>query len=342
MTIDQFLHFISQHNVAIIEGLIAVIILLGLFVGYRGFFGKKDIDSGLGGGLDASQLEKTLQKILDNQGPARKSGDAALEDAFKEGASGHPESPQEVEQLKVSLSENIKELEVLRAQLQISEKKVAELQVAGESNASAAGGGAAPAVDTSELDNKIKDLEARLAEYEIISEDIADLSRYKEENEQLKTEITGLKEAGTAAPAPAEPTPAPQAAAAPVTPEPAPETPAVSETIADTGLSEADVDAALAAAQAEAELTAALEAAAPAEEAPVASEPAAETAAPVQEESIIDDELMKEFAAAVEGQKNKALDSAAEKAGKGEAAAGKSDEDAKLMDEFENFVNKKS
>ncbi|WP_413586893.1 hypothetical protein [Bdellovibrio sp. HCB274] len=346
MTIDQILHFISQHNVAIIEGLIAVIILLGLFVGYRGFFGKKDVDSGVGGGLDASQLEKTLQKILDNQTPVRKTGDAALDEAFKEGASGHPESPQEVEQLKISLSENIKELEVLRAQLQISEKKVAELQVSGEANA--AGGGAAPAaaVDTSELDNKIKDLEARLAEYEIISEDIADLSRYKEENEQLKTEITGLKEAG-AAPAPA----APQTAAAPevaATPEPAPvvesapEAEPVSETIADTGLSEADVDAALAAAQAEAELTAALEAAAPPAEAAPASEPAAETAAPAQEESIIDDELMKEFAAAVEGQKNKALDSAAEKAGKGEAAAGKSDEDSKLMDEFENFVNKKS
>ncbi|MEK2690461.1 hypothetical protein AAAA73_15330 [Bdellovibrio sp. GT3] len=335
----------------IIEGLIAVIILLGLFVGYRGFFGKKDVDSGLGGGLDASQLEKTLQKILENQAPVKKSGDAALEEAFKEGgAEGHPESPQEVEQLKVSLSENIKELEVLRAQLQISEKKVAELQVSGEAAPAA---GAAAAVDTTELDNKIKDLEARLAEYEIISEDIADLSRYKEENEQLKTEITTLKEspasaqasAGEPAPVPvAEPAVEPAAPVAEVEPTPEP----AAETIGDSGLSEADVDAALAAAQAEAELNAAMaEAEATPAEAPaepeVAAAPAPEQAVPpAQEESIIDDELMKEFAAAVEGQKNKALDSAAEKAGKGEQAAGKTDEDAKLMDEFENFVNKKS
>ncbi|WP_413580857.1 hypothetical protein [Bdellovibrio sp. HCB288] len=330
----------------IIEGLIAVIILLGLFVGYRGFFGKKDVDSGLGGGLDASQLEKTLQKILENQAPVKKTGDAALEEAFKEGGvEGHPESPQEVEQLKVSLSENIKELEVLRAQLQISEKKVAELQVSGEAAPAA---GAAAAVDTTELDNKIKDLEARLAEYEIISEDIADLSRYKEENEQLKTEITTLKESPASAKASAgEPAPVAPVAAAPVAEaEPTPEP--VAETIGDSGLSEADVDAALAAAQAEAELNAAMaEAEATPAEAPtepeVAAAPAPEQAAPpAQEESIIDDELMKEFAAAVEGQKNKALDSAAEKAGKGEQAAGKTDEDAKLMDEFENFVNKKS
>ncbi|QLY26560.1 hypothetical protein [Bdellovibrio sp. KM01] len=334
MTIDQILHFFSQHNVAIIEGLVAAIILLGLFVGYRGFFGKKDADSGLGGGLDSAQLEKTLQKILDSQGHAPKTGDEALAAAFKDGAAGHGESPEEVQQLKVSLSENIKELEVIRAELQIAEKKVAELQA----NPPAGGGDAAPAaaVDTSALDNKIKDLEARLAEYEIISEDIADLSRYKEENEQLKSEITGLKQAPPAAAAPAAPAPAPTPAApvaeaAPLapTPEPAP-TPAP-EVAAEPGITEADVDAAIAAAEAEAT--------------PAAAEPAPEVAATeaasAESESIIDDELMKEFAAAVENQK-KDLDSVAEKAGKGEAAAGKSTEDSQLMDEFENFVNKKS
>jgi phage gp46-like protein len=329
VTIDQILHFFSQHNVAIIEGLVAAIILLGLFVGYRGFFGKKDAESSLGGGLDTAQLEKTLQKILDSQGHAPKSGDDALAAAFKDGAAGHPESPEEVQQLKVSLNENIKELEVIRAELQIAEKKVAELQ----SNPAAGGGeaqAAAPAVDTSELDNKIKDLEARLAEYEIISEDIADLSRYKEENEQLKTEITGLKQAPAAAPVAAAPAPTPVAPVAEAAPAPAPTPEPV--VAVEPAVTEADVDAALAAAQAEA--------ATPAAE--PTSEVAATEAAPAESESIIDDELMREFAAAVEGQKNKDLDSVADKAGKGEAAEGKSAEDSQLMDEFENFVNKKS
>jgi hypothetical protein len=254
--------------------------------------------------------------------------------AFKDGAAGHGESPEEVQQLKVSLSENIKELEVIRAELQIAEKKVAELQA----NPPAGGGEAAPAaaVDTSALDNKIKDLEARLAEYEIISEDIADLSRYKEENEQLKTEITGLKQAPPAAAAPAAPTPAAPTPAAPVAeaaPAPAPtlEPEPTPEVAAEPAITEADVDAAIAAAEAEAT---------PATE--PAPEVAATEAAPAESESIIDDELMKEFAAAVENQKKDNLDSVAEKAGKGEAAAGKTTEDSQLMDEFENFVNKKS
>ncbi|UYL09463.1 hypothetical protein B9G69_002610 [Bdellovibrio sp. SKB1291214] len=328
MTVDQILLFFSKYNVAIIEGLVAAIILLGLFVGYRGFFGKKDPESSLGGGLDTAQLEKTLQKILDNQGSSHKTGDEALAAAFKEGAGGHGESPEEVQQLKVSLSENIKELEVIRAELQISEKKVAELQAAG-----AAGGAApaaAPAVDTSEFENKIKDLEARLAEYEIISEDIADLSRYKEENEQLKTEIGALKEGGAkpaqaaAAPSPApvpapEPTPAPEVApAAPAEVEPAPE------------VTEQDVDAALAAAQAEAAT-------------PTPEEAASAAEASAEADSVIDDELMREFAAAVEGQKKESLDAVAAKAGKGDnPAEEKSAEDTELMNEFENFVNKKS
>jgi hypothetical protein len=356
VTVDQILLFFSKNNVAIIEGLVAAIILLGLFVGYRGFFGKKDPESSLGGGLDTAQLEKTLQKILDAQGSSHKTGDEALSAAFKEGAAGHGESPEEVQQLKVSLTENIKELEVIRAELQISEKKVAELQAAGASGG-AAPAAAAPAADTSELDNKIKDLEARLAEYEIISEDIADLSRYKEENEQLKTEIGTLKQGGGAAPA----APAPVAAAPAPTPEPTP-APKVAETAAPAEsapeLTEQDVDAALAAAQAEAatptpeaeaesvindelmkEFSAAVEGQKK-ESLDVAAAPA-EEAAPA--DSVIDDELMKEFAAAVEGQKKESLDAVAAKAGKGDKEGeGKSAEDSELMNEFENFVNKKS
>jgi hypothetical protein len=50
--------------------------------------------------------------------------------------------------------------------------------------------------EKAKLEEKIKDLESRLAEYEIISEDIADLSRYKDENVKLKKEIEMLKSNG--------------------------------------------------------------------------------------------------------------------------------------------------
>lgn len=47
--------------------------------------------------------------------------------------------------------------------------------------------------DNSELLNKITELEGKLHEYEIIEDDIADLSLYRTENEKLKAELARLK-----------------------------------------------------------------------------------------------------------------------------------------------------
>jgi len=47
--------------------------------------------------------------------------------------------------------------------------------------------------ERSDYEAKIKELESRLAEYEIISEDIADLSFFKEENVRLTKELESLR-----------------------------------------------------------------------------------------------------------------------------------------------------
>ncbi|EQC47272.1 hypothetical protein [Bacteriovorax sp. Seq25_V] len=94
------------------------------------------------------------------------------------------------------------------------------------------------------------ELQNRLKEYEIIEEDLANLRRLQQENEQLKETINQLQ-AGGAAPAPAaEPEPAPE----PV-PEPAPEpvaeaAPAPAEDLTDAPVAdeEEDLEAAMAAA----------------------------------------------------------------------------------------------
>ncbi len=54
-------------------------------------------------------------------------------------------------------------------------------------------GGGGAGGDDSELMARINDLEARLQEYEIIEDDIADLSLYKTENDKLKEELARLK-----------------------------------------------------------------------------------------------------------------------------------------------------
>ena len=61
--------------------------------------------------------------------------------------------------------------------------------------------------DADKLSSRIKELEAKLAEYEILEDDIADLSLYKEENARLRSELEKLKagEAGSEPVLPAKP-----------------------------------------------------------------------------------------------------------------------------------------
>lgn len=305
MTIEKFLSFWSQHNIAIIESLIALVIIFSLFLAFRIFFakGSKDEGGGAGPGLDTTQIEKALQKILENQGQPKASQsveDAGVHADLDAMDSGSADSAsEEVQQLRTSLEDSHKKIEKLQTQLQEAVQKASELAEAS----------AAPAEntqETQEFKNKIRDLETRLSEYEIIAEDIADLSRYRDENAQLRKDLEVLKTSGGSAAA-APPVEAPVSAPAP---QAAPATAA-----------QPDIDAMLA-------------------EAASAPSPA-----PAEEASadLIDDELMKEFAAAVQGQKDAALDKAAQKAGDGSAAAAKPGaETDQLMGEFENFVSKKS
>ena len=285
MTTDQFLDFWSAHNITIIEALIALILVLAAYISYRLiFFAEPEAPVAAGNAnLDSAQIEKTLQKILDasstrGEAPALAAGP-------------------EVEELRQTLKTSEAELNELKTQL------AAALAQAGAGAAAGAGGGAGSGSggeDRGAMENKIHDLEARLAEYEIISEDIADLSRYKEENLALSQKLAalggGAPPAAAAPPAPAA-TPAPAPAAAPAAAAPAPAAPV---------------------------------AAAPAPtQAPTPAAPAA-AATPSPEVAAIaaaasDDNLMKEFAAAIEG------------GAKPDALPPETD---KLMSEFENFVKK--
>ncbi len=322
MTIEKFLSFWNSYNVQIIEGLLAVIVLVSLIQAFRLFLGKKsDHDDGVAGSsLDAAQIEKTLQKILDAQ---KHSGGAASAATKSEGVSHADDMAVHVDLSKVDgghaeaiaaiEAKSAAQLAQLQQVVDTQKKEVAQLQeqlkTAGSAPtaAPAEGGGpsaaelAASKAERDSLAEKIRDLEARLAEYEIISEDIADLSKFREENDVLKSEIEKLKAGAPAAAAPAAPAQAP----APVVAEPAPAAPEVSPVAA-------------------------------AEAAAMAADQATDPAASAE---LIDDELMKEFAAAVEGQKN--LSQASEKAATGDEKK-QTDETEKLMGEFENFVNKKS
>ncbi|MGB0454881.1 MAG: hypothetical protein ACPGJV_14320 [Bacteriovoracaceae bacterium] len=120
---------------------------------------------------------------------------------------------------------------IKRLQGEVSDKtaKVTDLEakiVELEAKLAAAPAEAAPAAggDNPELQGQLDavtkerdELKERLMEYEIIEEDLANLKRLQQENEQLKNTIAELQGGGAA------PAPAPEAAAPAPEPEPAPE-----------------------------------------------------------------------------------------------------------------------
>lgn len=349
MTIEKFLSFWSQHNIEIIESMIALVIIFSLFLAYRSFFSKAskgESKEGVGHSLDTTQIEKALQKILDNQNqsPAsvgksspsshtsQSAGDAddlGVDLDAMDIESGGGVAAEEVQQLRVAITESQKKIETLQAQLNEAVQKASELA---ESAAAPSVDAGITSKDAEEFKAKIHDLEARLSEYEIISEDIADLSRYRDENEQLRKDIEALKASGVAAGsvAPTMDAPVPivtsSTDSSPLSSEISSEmqTTSAVETeseVEPVGPAESELDAMLAEA--------------------INPPPATEAANEASSADLIDDELMKEFAAAVEGQKT--LSKAAGKSGDGSKPAAQTGADTdQLMDEFENFVSKKS
>lgn len=99
------------------------------------------------------------------------------------------------------------------AEVDMLKKEVATLQSQLDEARASSGGDANLARDLQAVTNERNDLRERLKEYEIIEEDLANLKRLQQENDQLKAELAALKRgAPAAAPAPApkaEPAPAP-------------------------------------------------------------------------------------------------------------------------------------
>jgi hypothetical protein len=271
MSLDNFLHFIFKHNATIIEVLIGLTLLGALFLAIRSFLMAKD-PAAATGSLDLGNLESTLKQIIEKAGQMP--------------ATGSSEDSQKL----------LNQISDLKTQLELRQKEIEEIRAnpVSASVADGASGGGLSDDEKRKLEAQIAELNGKLTEYEIISEDIADLSFYKEQNAKLQKELDALKSAGGGA-APAPSAPVSQAAAGPV--QPPGGAPSAKKEPAIVGR----------ATSAEEEAVAATESSpASAPEVPAA---ATESAGP--DVNVVDDDLMAEFAAAVEKQKSGEASSAA-------------------------------
>jgi hypothetical protein len=175
--IPALIHFITSHIERIIMFSAAGVFIVVGWALYRDIFGKKETSLS-----DTDEIEDMLKRIL-NQTTSAIARTEVLGDAAS-GNSANGTTPAgaggasaiELSKIKDQLEEKLKLIEELQSEV-----------------------AKAKSMDAStELLQKIKTLEGKLAEYEIIEDDIADLSHYKDENNRLKRELDALKQGGPA------------------------------------------------------------------------------------------------------------------------------------------------
>ncbi|MEZ0393297.1 MAG: hypothetical protein ACAH59_13845 [Pseudobdellovibrionaceae bacterium] len=323
-----------SHNATIIEVLLGLTLLVILFLSIRWFLSTQDSGHEPTSSVDLSRLEQTLKEWIEKAGQ--------VPTAAAVGAAGGSEESQKL----------LSEIANLKTDLQSKQQQIETLNAAAASATAGPASSGLSGEDKSKLEAQLRELQAKLSEYEIISEDIADLSFYKEQNVKLQKELEALKAGGGSATAAAAAPAAAVETAPPPPPAPKPEPEIVGKSVES-----AAVEAAPAVAEA-------------------ATPPPAAASETVS--TTVDNDLMAEFDAAVENQKPKTEAEAtvdlgqmdmdkmmAEAAGiktnvpevdpaqalgssldenklLQEAAALEdvSSEDKKLMGEFENFVKK--
>lgn len=170
----------------IIQVLIPLVLVLVLILAYRSFSMDDDDEATSGSGVSAKDLEATLAKVLEKAHLVPTAAAASQMAGVKDDAQAQ---------------NLLKEIDRLKAEL--AEAKTG-LEKAKTDGAGAPAAGAAAAPDTEKLNKQLEEMKARLAEYEIIAEDIADLSFYKEQTAKLQKEVETLKGGQPAAPAAAQ------------------------------------------------------------------------------------------------------------------------------------------
>ena len=188
MDLDKILHFVPSHIEQIIAVLGALFLVTTILLLIRSL---KERPEASGSNLDVGSIEGALKRVLAQNPPT------AVQNIVSggEGASVIAD----LAPLKNALVEKEKQLAQLNSELIEAKAAASAASLAG--SAGIPGGeveGSATAVAALELE--ISDLKARLAEYEIIEDDIADLALYKEENARLKREIEEARVTGAQTP----------------------------------------------------------------------------------------------------------------------------------------------
>lgn len=189
MDVNKLLSTYVNNIGSIVEVLFIIVLILFLPILYYSFRKKSEGSSV----VNVEGLEETLKKVLEatrHQPVAQ----VVVKEHHEEVKDGAAEPSDGISAAVAAVVASGGDSEAFKAQIAEREKLIGELKTKlGELETSKKAQAATPGADVSGLETKIKDLEARLREYEIIEDDIANLSLYKEENVRLKDELNKLR-----------------------------------------------------------------------------------------------------------------------------------------------------
>lgn len=219
---DQFLTFWTLHNEAIIQWLLFVIVILTTLILVRMIVTRGSDANAEGHHSISPAMEAALAKIAEQAAHGGATavsvgGGGSAASAQANGTSATSSNAQASGTVSTELAAEHK------AAIEKRDGEIRALKKELEQRASES--------DPSQYLSRIKELEGKLAEYEILEDDIADLSLFKEENAKLKAELDAIKGGAvipppTAAPAtadappPSAVAPSPAAATEPTTSQP--------------------------------------------------------------------------------------------------------------------------
>ncbi len=201
---DSFLYWYSQNNKIIIQSLSACIGLVLIYFIYRIFFSPAEASSEASAQATSRQLadlDKKITKIMGHQvkenQPEVFTGDAAEYEANTkvsaeaEGQAIISQIQNELEHLKKELHSSNEIISAKNAELITVKEKLIEYQktIAVEPGPGSTSGDPA-------LVAKIDELQKKLQEYDIISDDISELQSLRAENAELKSKVEEKTSAG--------------------------------------------------------------------------------------------------------------------------------------------------
>ncbi len=220
MNYQDVLHFMFSHSEMLIGIFTALLLFTAIFVLVLPGSGEKN-------SADLSAIEDALKKVIDKipqqtqnfgaGGPTTSSANILDEE------DGYPKSNQEPEKKVAGAAPP--QVEAMKAQVLEREKKITNLEAElGQIKAQLTKTPIASGLPDPEMQAKLTELQNKLSEYAIIEEELADISRFKEENAKMRAQIEALQAGGPAptieAPAISAVTPAPAISAAPAAVEP--------------------------------------------------------------------------------------------------------------------------